>query len=997
MRLSLSHRLGRCLVGCSVLLMGSLAGNERAGAEMASPTPSTVVTDVGVLRRLTSSDPGASHVFQMEGDVWWANRSEGRLVLHDDSGTEEIEMDLKDQPVKAGDRVRLTGSGTLARRGAACRLGTTGPVVQNDGVHSLLEQSGSVYLAAGRHPFRLDWFNGTGRFGLSLDYEGPGLPRQRIPDAALWRMDTDAEGGAGRDVHGVKYRCYEGVWRTLPDFSRLTPASTGTASNFDVGVRTRDNHVALQFTGTIEVPRDGLYRFHLKSDDGSRLWVGQPKAHLQVVGQATFPSPRPMLIGQAMSEEAGSGQWAQVEGKATFVRKQPEGLQLELRAGAGTMRIEVAGDAELSVEQLSNRRIRAVGFCQSIFNLEGEKVTGALLVPGGKEITLLPDPSGREKTEAAIPSPQALPLLTTASAVRELGAQEARRGYPVRIQGVVTCVQSDNRAFVIQDSTTGLYAVAAEVPRFDLPDVGEFLEVEGVTDEPGIARLRRVTRLGEGTLPEPVHAAWDQLLNGRLDSQWIEIGGLVENLIDRSNGWMRVMLRTRSGVLKVDVRQAGVKPEPLEHYENAVVRLRGCMFADWLPSMRLKVGQIRMYDVDVIVDQPPPADVFSLPITTAAALMRFDPAFGVSRRVKVAGQVVYVRGADYFIMDGNDGLRFMAKQPLGLAPGDLVEAVGYPELSGAAPVLRGAVARKTGHAALPEPRRLSPNDLILANRDATRVRVEGLLTGLKQTPTNLVLEMQGGPWRFLGRLNTVPAAAPALDPGSRLELTGVYCAQGGYAALGADFAPLDLLLNQPSDIRVLARPSWWTLRRLLVIVGLLACAVALMMLWITQLHRKVEERTAELATQIQHRQQVEHQRTMEQERARIAQDLHDQLGSDIATVSMLAARAQFVSAPDEKRIEYLDQVRAKAREMVAGLDEIVWAMNPGHDSLASLVSYLGRYADRFLGWPTSPGISMRRREPPTARWIRGNATSCSWRSRRPSPTSCATRAPPKSA
>jgi signal transduction histidine kinase len=39
----------------------------------------------------------------------------------------------------------------------------------------------------------------------------------------------------------------------------------------------------------------------------------------------------------------------------------------------------------------------------------------------------------------------------------------------------------------------------------------------------------------------------------------------------------------------------------------------------------------------------------------------------------------------------------------------------------------------------------------------------------------------------------------------------------------------------------------------------------------------------------------------------------------------------------------------KAREMVTALDEIVWAMNPRHDSLASLVSYFSLYADRFLG------------------------------------------------
>ena len=31
------------------------------------------------------------------------------------------------------------------------------------------------------------------------------------------------------------------------------------------------------------------------------------------------------------------------------------------------------------------------------------------------------------------------------------------------------------------------------------------------------------------------------------------------------------------------------------------------------------------------------------------------------------------------------------------------------------------------------------------------------------------------------------------------------------------------------------------------------------------------------------------------------------------------------------------------------LDEIVWAMNPTHDSLASMLSYFSLYAERFLG------------------------------------------------
>jgi signal transduction histidine kinase len=119
-------------------------------------------------------------------------------------------------------------------------------------------------------------------------------------------------------------------------------------------------------------------------------------------------------------------------------------------------------------------------------------------------------------------------------------------------------------------------------------------------------------------------------------------------------------------------------------------------------------------------------------------------------------------------------------------------------------------------------------------------------------------------------------------------------------------------------------------------------------LWINQLHRQVERRTAELKTQIQAREQIEHQRAMEQERARIARDLHDELGSSITEISMLATWTKLTPAGEAKRSELLEQMSEKAREMVVALDEIVWAMNPKHDSLVSLVSYSCLYADRFL-------------------------------------------------
>jgi signal transduction histidine kinase len=104
-----------------------------------------------------------------------------------------------------------------------------------------------------------------------------------------------------------------------------------------------------------------------------------------------------------------------------------------------------------------------------------------------------------------------------------------------------------------------------------------------------------------------------------------------------------------------------------------------------------------------------------------------------------------------------------------------------------------------------------------------------------------------------------------------------------------------------------------------------------------------------LGAQIQERQKAEQQRLMEQERARIAHDLHDELGADITEIGMLATRVQNGASDNEDRQTSLKQLTDKARQMVTKLEEIVWAMNPQHDSLGALVSYFSFYADRFLG------------------------------------------------
>jgi signal transduction histidine kinase len=93
---------------------------------------------------------------------------------------------------------------------------------------------------------------------------------------------------------------------------------------------------------------------------------------------------------------------------------------------------------------------------------------------------------------------------------------------------------------------------------------------------------------------------------------------------------------------------------------------------------------------------------------------------------------------------------------------------------------------------------------------------------------------------------------------------------------------------------------------------------------------------------------VEQQRTLERERTRIARDIHDDLGTSLTRVSLLSQSLRSAVPPDSPAAENLEQVIHTSQEMTRAMEEIVWAVDPSHDSLDSVANYLGRFAQDFL-------------------------------------------------
>lgn len=139
-----------------------------------------------------------------------------------------------------------------------------------------------------------------------------------------------------------------------------------------------------------------------------------------------------------------------------------------------------------------------------------------------------------------------------------------------------------------------------------------------------------------------------------------------------------------------------------------------------------------------------------------------------------------------------------------------------------------------------------------------------------------------------------------------------------------------------ATIALILRPHLWQTWWFLGLSGLLATAVI-----------GIATRYATRRRMQRRLERLESQNALERERARIARDMHDELGAKLTRISFQGATA-LRSLND--RIEAERQVGSMAetaRDLVASLDEIVWAVDPGNDSLESLANYIARYASEF--------------------------------------------------
>ncbi len=500
-------------------------------------------------------------------------------------------------------------------------------------------------------------------------------------------------------------------------------------------------------------------------------------------------------------------------------------------------------------------------------------------------------------------------VLTTAAQVRDLTLEAADLGQSARIEGIVTYLDVPFGLMYLQDASGGIFVKLQPNPKLP-PDLGagSRVIVEGITDRGqflpqligGVKQGLKIQLLGQQDFPEAKTVNGSQLTLPDLDSQWIEIRGVVRPPPAPHRGAafaLEAEGRTFFAYMPEKMAFRALPPTLLG--VRVKVRAVAGSFVNERRQMVRRVLFVPTLDCITAEETRVTEDPFQRPVIAFDSLLRAHTP-GTNERSKVRGTALMaIPNEGVFLReDGGGGLWVQTSQGVSgpaVQPGDRVEAVGWPEAADFRPDLRGALFRVVEHGPAPEPIVIQPSELLLGRHHADLVQVEASLIGLFEDPIGTRLLLNNGEVYFEARVPIDVARMPKPEwvRDARLRVTGVCENVPGESISSPQTSQTFFIrVNAVSDVIVLSSPPWWNGRRMLwVLGGTLGCTV-LAACWAIALRRRVAVQTKVIESQV-------HRAGVQEERQRLARELHDSLEQEMTGVGLQleTALARIISEP----------------------------------------------------------------------------------------------------
>jgi diguanylate cyclase (GGDEF)-like protein len=453
-----------------------------------------------------------------------------------------------------------------------------------------------------------------------------------------------------------------------------------------------------------------------------------------------------------------------------------------------------------------------------------------------------------------------LRTLTTAREVHRLSREEAARAYPIHLRAVVTYydpyIDSRHGALFLLDPTGGIFAAVPSLPILPLRP-GALVDVVGVSgpgDYAPVVNRVQARILGNSHVPRnPPTVTMTQLLSGSLDSEWVEVEGVVRS----------VLLTNRSAVLTIETIGGSITATTLrasgQDYDalvDAQIRIHGNAGVVFNKKREMVGARLFFPSLDEVkVMQAPPADPFAMPARSIPRLLQFTPGEVIARRARVQGRVTLQwPGRMLCIQQVSDGLCLQTTQTTPVSAGELVDVIGFPATREYKPTMENASFRPVNGGIVPVTAKPVTSDQAFhGDHDGELVLIEGELIDHDRSADDLKLLLRSGKYLFTATLpgNSILPGMPSWKNGSLLRVTGICSAQIDPEStnLGEGevrTASIRMLLRSAGDVQVLRTPSWWTGWHTLVVLGILLVVAFAFFAWIVVLRHQVERQTKAL-------------------------------------------------------------------------------------------------------------------------------------------------------
>lgn len=465
---------------------------------------------------------------------------------------------------------------------------------------------------------------------------------------------------------------------------------------------------------------------------------------------------------------------------------------------------------------------------------------------------------------------------------------------------VISFADIDQDGFYAQDATGAAhFGDKREHPREPLR-LGATYQLKGVIHNNAQLWCDSCTFVSNGVAPSVGETTAEQFLSGANDNRRVRLRGIVRDTFRDENDPRFLYIPLLSGGEIVYVAFMSPLGEDRKELIGAEIIAQG-VCSPIVHNNRRQIGRtLHIQNSDTIkILKAANSDPFDVP--ELGNLRREAPSrIPLLGRRRLSGRVIAVWGKTHLILQRPDGEMSNIELSGENAPqwGDLIEVAGFPETDLYRVNLVRAVwrpnSRLSSNVPRPPPVPVSPKEILTDSEG--RASIDPLFHGRTIKIKGRVATLPGGDSERLNietdncivpvELDPRAEESPGLVPDAIVEATGVCVMETENWRPNSIFPRMKgffLVVQSPSDVRILSRPSWWTPRRLLALVCLLVLAVIAVLVWNRSLKRLSEERGRKLSEE-----QMETVRSELKylERTNLATELHDAISQNLTGISM---------------------------------------------------------------------------------------------------------------